>query len=527
MPKYLIYDIEAIQDLKFAKTNIQMESEETMEYITGSAIRGAFIYRYIKENNVSDINQGIHKDKLLKGKIKFLNAYPACGKERSIPFPKCYFAPKEEIRGFDNSKDRSLRIKLGLDRNLGQGFEKVRLSEFVGYGSEGFKKVKVDKISSLHINKQGAKNILFRYESIKRGQNFKGIIIVEDDNYIDDVINLFNDSIVYLGGSKGSGYGKCRIKNLKLADSNPETNIIKGKENIGNEIYLVAMSDIIYRNNFGEYKTNIDADYICSELDLNKVKFIDSSIETKNITNFNNKWNCHSPQIIGIKAGSVFKYKIDGEIDKDKLNKFVNNGIGERKIDGYGRFIIVNTLEDSYIVNNSYEVENHLEIKNSINKLNEEERKQLDLILNKIYKRRIEKDINRVVIDLDKNMDKQSNLNNNQWGNFKGLFSYLSYQEPNIGIEKYNKYINHIRRKRSISYKQLQRVRYKDELFIDFLNKYISESTDLELFHKRLKIDTVSLGGIETKIDESQVYKYNMKILEELCRYNIRKEVEE
>ena len=101
MCKYLTYDIRTLEEIKLAKTNVQKDAEESMEYIAGSAIRGAYIYKYIKEYALDDINQGVHKDKLLKGKIKFLNAYPAVEGQRSIPFPKCYYAQKEKNKIFN------------------------------------------------------------------------------------------------------------------------------------------------------------------------------------------------------------------------------------------------------------------------------------------------------------------------------------------------------------------------------------------------------------------------------------------
>lgn len=109
----------------------------------------------------------------------------------------------------------------------------------------------------------------------------------------------------------------------------------------------IALSDTIYRNKLGQYKRYIDANYLCKKLGLKKLKYIHSIIETKNITSFNNKWNCRTPQIAGIKAGNIFKYEIlEGQVDKNRLSKFVNEGIGDRKVDGFSRFVIVESIEE-------------------------------------------------------------------------------------------------------------------------------------------------------------------------------------
>lgn len=519
MGKYIVYDIEACEDLKFAKTNMQSDSEETMVYIPGTSIRGAYIYKYIVGKGVRDINKGIHRQKLLNGQMKFLNAYPKHEDKRSIPFPKCYFAPKEEIKG----ANKKLRIKSGLDIRLEPGYEKVRTSEFVGLEGEEYFKVNVEKTSNLHINKMRGKenNKLFRYEAMKKGQVFQGIIKVEEDSYIDEVKELFEDAIVYLGGSKGSGYGKCRIKNLKVLESNPEYEDFK-IGNLEEEIYLLALSDIIFRNEIGEYKTFIDEEYIAKELGLDKVEFIDSSIETKNITNFNNKWNCSTPNINSIQAGSVFKYRISEKVEKERLKDFIDRGIGERRLDGFGRFIILDYIRGSYIVE---EKEGEDSISTNIEdiELSKAEKQQVKSILNTIYENRLEDDISRRVIELDEKIRNSEMMNRSQWGNYKGLFTSLIHEEPREGIKIYNNYMDNIKSKRSTSYNQLNKVTYDNGKLLDFLTGLVNDSTDVKLFNNESKVKKVSLGDLESSMDKEALYKYNMKILAELCRYQIRK----
>ncbi|HLS52685.1 MAG TPA: hypothetical protein VK031_01845, partial [Tissierellaceae bacterium] len=331
MSKYLVFNIESLENLKFSSTNVQSDSEDTNEYIPGTSIRGAYIYRYMIKKDIKDINQGEHRDKLLNGKIKFLNAYPIYANKRGMPLPKVYFARKDELKSEQNKID----MYPGLGQDLGAGYGKVRACEFVGWEKDSFYRIKVDKISNLHINKMNNKepNKLFMYEAIKAGQSFQGIIKVEDDEYIEEVREIFENTIVYLGGSKGSGYGKCQIGNISIMEENPELEYFDQSLK-GQEIYLLALSDIIYRNEYGEYKTYIEEKDLEKELGLEKVEFIDSSIETKAITNFNNKWNCSTPIINGIKAGSVLKYRITEELNLDSIKKFMDKGIGERRIDG-------------------------------------------------------------------------------------------------------------------------------------------------------------------------------------------------
>lgn len=529
MFKYIAYDIEALQNLKLARSNMQEDSEESMEYITGSAIRGAFIYKYIQKYRLPDINQGIHRKKLFKGGITFLNAYPKYEDERSIPFPKCYFAPKEEIKKFKESNG-DLNITLGLDNDdLISGYEKVRVSDFAVTFDDEFTPIKVDKESALHINKQKniEKNKLFRYESIKKGQVFSGIIKVNEE-YVEEVMELLDKSEIYVGGSKGSGYGKCIINQMRVFEKNLEYGMFEEMD-FEKHIYVLALSDIIFRSKTGQYKTAIDEELIKDKLGLYKVKLFDSCIETKNITGFNNKWNCRMPQIVGIKAGSVFKYGFDGEIDNKLLYKFIDEGIGERKSEGFGRFVILGSLEKDcllkrYESNKNFEKDNKRKL--VYGNLSDDEKIQIQELLNNIYKNRIKELVYERVVDIDKNIKNRDGLNQSQWGKLKDFFIELSYRRQEEGIEMFNKWKGKVSGNRSTSFDQLKRVKVKDKDMIEFLSETIENSMNEKTHTEYPKDIAVNFENFKAVIDKDFTYRMNIKILEELCRYQIRKGVD-
>lgn len=519
MSKYITYTLEAIEDIKLAKTNAQIDSEESMDYITGSSIRGAYIYKYIMKNKISDINAGEHRDKLLKGGIKFLNAYPMFEDTRSIPFPKCYFAPKQEIRCFD----KSINIKMSVDKELMPGYEKVRKAEFVGYYDDSYKKINVSKKSNLHINKIGEKNKLYRYEAIKKKQKFKGIIKIEQEEYAEEVFDLLSDSIVYIGGSKGSGYGKCRIYHMIEEDINPEYEQFCDKYNFDGEIYLLALSDIIYRTDLGEYKTYIEPELIGQALDIEDIKFIDSSIETKRITSFNNKWNCSTPQIVGIKAGSVFKYRINGKIYNDLLMNFMDKGIGERKADGFGRFVMLDSLEDTCLYSEDSVNQTNKDIYSTMEEMTLDDKEQIISIFNKIYEQRVDLSINEIVLQMYKSIRNPNDMKDSQWGNYLAMFKSLYFEEPEKGKIIYKRYMEHLNKKRSSSYRQLNRLYYNNEKFVDFLNAFVNSSDDIDKFYRENSAKRIEIGNLKSSIDSEFVYKKNIKILIEQCRFHLRK----
>lgn len=522
MPKYIVYKIRAVENLKLAKTNMQIDSHDSMDYISGSALRGAFIYKYMRANNVRDINQGEHREKLLAGGIKFLNAYPLYNGSRSIPLPKAYFAPKEKIKALEDKLD----IFLGLDRALPPGYEKIRLCEFVHIDDNRYTKVKVEKVSNLHINKREEKNILFRYEAIKKGQVFGGIIKAEDEAYVNEIISLLKDEVIYVGGSKGSGYGKCIIEDIQVLDENPEGKIFQIKDS-KEDIYIIALSDIIYKDELGAYRTKIDEDFLKKALNLENVDFVDSSIETKNITSFNNKWNARTPNIVSIKAGSIFKFRVGKGLDMERIKGLMDQGIGERKAEGYGRIAIATEMDDMVF----YDIEEDVEVENKDFTLNDEEKAIINHIGEKIFKLRVKNKINERVLDLDKGLRNTRSLKPSQWGTLKELFESLLFLDIETGKEKFFQYIEHIVKKRSISLKQMNRVEYevkdekqvKKQKLIDFLRDYMSMVADREAFEKNYRDCALDIEDMDFEIDEDFIYRTNLKVIAELCRYQIRK----
>lgn len=520
MNKYLTYFIDTLEDVKLAKTASKGSTETSMDYISGSSLRGAYIYRYINKYGVSDINEGIHKEKLLRGGIKFLNAYPASGETRCIPFPRCYYSTKEEMK----SIDKELTITSGFNLPKDKVYENVRMAEFVSLEKDKYQLVKVKKKANLHINKSMRDNKLFRYEAIEKGQTFKGIIKVEKPEYADEIISLLENTVFYLGGSKGSGYGKCRFYSFNGADVNPEFDQIANRTDFNGTLYLIALSDIIYRSKLGEYKTIIEDSCIKEALGLEDVELENSMIETKDITTFNNKWGCNLPQIMGIKAGSVFKYSYTGDLKKDKLKSFIDRGIGERKVDGFGRFVIIDSIKDSVLLVEEQNTKSEADVMQLVSDMSPNEKEQAQIILDSVYRSRFENNVNKRVIDLYEKIGNARSMNVNQWGFYMNLFDYLQYHKPSIGKQIFSEIIRKIKKKRSSSLKQIEKVRIADGSLMDFFCESVESSEDVNRLTKENQVKEIVLDGLTAKIDNEYAYKINIKILTELCRYHIRRE---
>jgi CRISPR-associated protein Csx10 len=60
---------------------------------------------------------------------------------------------------------------------------------------------------------------------------------------------------------------------------------------------------------------------------------------------FNRKWGLPLPQVPALAAGSVFVLNYEGQLNIDRIHILENEGIGERRVDGFGR-VAVNWLEE-------------------------------------------------------------------------------------------------------------------------------------------------------------------------------------
>lgn len=524
MFSYLSYDIEAIENIKFSKPNSEINYEESLSYIPGTSLRGAYIYEFIKENNIEDINIEPYKSKLLLGDINFLNAYPINENKRSFPLPKCFLAKKEDMRNQKDSLD--LKIVNGLKENeLDIGYKKMRISEFViDIDKENLKKVNIEKENNLHINKKEETNLLFRYEYISKGQKFRAVVKIKE-NEIEEFKNLMTDKYLYLGGSKGSGYGRCFISNIKEIKKEIEIE----KENIKDiekSFYILADSDIVYRNKKGRYSTELDSEYIGEALGVEGLKLVDSSIGTVNITNFNNKWNCNTANIIGIEKGSIFKYEIENKIEKEKFEKLMDFGIGERKIDGFGRIKIFKDMNYNKITDKNEKENEKIENKNLNNDID-----TYNLILKNIFKNRLDNKLDEEIIKLDRellNDEEDKEVNTTQIGNWLNFFSNIRNLSKEEAEKEYKKYSDHIINKRSTSYFQTSSLMKSGGNMFKFMEKYIKESDKKKKFLDEHGDELKGIKEIEKYIDEKYVYDFNMHIIIEYFRYkiNIRKENE-
>ncbi|MGB3510612.1 MAG: RAMP superfamily CRISPR-associated protein [Microcoleaceae cyanobacterium] len=340
-------------------------SDVSYPYLPGSMIRGALIGRYLKREGLqnTDIltNETVRR-LFFDGTTRYLNAYPNSRRNlRTFPMLLSWRKEKGEelkdesdsIEIYDFSVDKP---ELNSPKSVGENFWVEEGGYVILYSVSR----RINIHNSRHrgkgrsvpdkINHQTGQVIekgegeIFTYDAIDSNQTFQGVILCEDNDE-ETILNLINQSkIIRLGGSISAGYGQTEITQV-ISNSDWHEIGIAPEERTNNILKITLLSDLIFRDNWGQYvampPTNLLAEILGKESEelessLNQNKtYMNSTL----IGGFNRKWGLPLPQVPAVAAGNVFVYE-NVEVSPEKIQELERAGIGERIVEGFGRIAI-------------------------------------------------------------------------------------------------------------------------------------------------------------------------------------------
>lgn len=331
MARYVKYRITALEAIKIGNNQTRQNYDhETLRYISGSALRGAFVAKYISKYGEEGLANILN--------LRFTNAYIVAGGKRAAPIGANLFASKDDREKTEypvfNIFDRqtSERVERGISTGGGFGIS----------DGEKITGIPVETGQNLHITTYDVKDDntrnLFQYEYINKGQQFDGFVVVDDSGLFSLVTDILSEesNVYYIGGSKGSGYGQCRISDVSEQNSEMEFSA----QYPNGYFYLMFLSDAIIRDENGNLTGEIPKNLIQKYIGLEEVEKIDMAVRLVNIGGYNQKMRSTLQQYSGIGAGSIYKYRCRGTVRPESLKQWIDQGIGERRQDGYGRFTI-------------------------------------------------------------------------------------------------------------------------------------------------------------------------------------------
>jgi CRISPR-associated protein Csx10 len=333
-------------------------SDVSYPHVMGSMIRGALIGRYLKRNNI--IETDILMDETIRGLFfngttRYLNAYPF-SKTGKRTFPTLLSWRRE--KGVEIKDDNPIQcFDLSVRKPNEEELESPKgINEPFWVEEDGYIRLyNVERRINIHNfrNRKKGRSIenegeIFRYDAIDAGQKFQGVILCNESD-VKIIEELLKPSCIFLGGSRSAGYGHVEISEIKSHDSWNEVGIIPENRISNNTLKITLLSDLILRDEWGQYAAIAPTLLLSKLLDISldnpKITYMDSTY----LGGFNRKWGLPLPQVIAVKAGSVFVYE-NVNITADKISSLEAEGIGERRLEGFGRIAINWCTEKSFTV---------------------------------------------------------------------------------------------------------------------------------------------------------------------------------
>ncbi|MBD2454065.1 hypothetical protein H6G80_08225 [Nostoc sp. FACHB-87] len=352
-------------------------SDVSYSYIPGSMIRGAVIGRYMKQHGLSELD--LAKDEVKRlffdgNSTCYLNAYLHSNEgKRTLPIPRSWFKEKnaeltEEstVTVYDFSFERGDEPE--SPKPVGEGFWTTERGS-INYYTET-RRINIhnrrDRKKGRSTKLQGEGEI-FRYEAIDSEQTFQAVILCSnetDAQFIRELLTISPD--IWLGGSQSAGYGHTKITHISniidAADWN-EVNISGDDDDRSERDFLTVtlLSNLILHDDWGQYaiippstKHEIPAPLTRElqkilGLELQPIKcFTNSTI----VGGFNRKWGLPLPTVPAFTSGSIFVFEIDNsDLTLEKIKAIELRGIGEKRVEGFGRVAINWFKEEEFTLN--------------------------------------------------------------------------------------------------------------------------------------------------------------------------------
>ena len=331
--KALTFRIHAIQPLLITQLSAGEENSSTaFNFIPGSVLRGVVINHYLRKHLIKDVAHDLLCRRLFfNGAVKYLNSYPLnpLG-QRSLPKPLSWRIRKDDQQ---NSKstiyDFAIESRDDVDNPLLPSGDFCWIDEET-VGIDGpTRYISMHNSSEDRNAKREDDSTVYRYDAIAAGENFAGAIVTEDLGDLQTLSSLLNGAEFSLGGSRSAGFGRVRFEDLQIIENWKE--YTKDDDEADELIILTLLSDAIIRDRNGQITTDLE-----SVLERDPLRYYQ---KIRIVGGFNRKWGLPLVQSLAIQAGSVFVY-LASDVDRGLLQQLEQDGIGERRTEGFGRVAI-------------------------------------------------------------------------------------------------------------------------------------------------------------------------------------------
>lgn len=365
--RYLPYTLRLNSPAVITALGGDPNSASTLSFIPGAAVRGA-VAKVLGDPGDDESKRRAFNALILSGKVRYLNAYLCVSGRRTLSTPISFRQEKDatEKSGSVPASDLAAYSgNLSMAHDLAGCWPQEQLAPVgepcVTIGAAKLALIQPKKSTRIHHqrdrqrgrawkDRQGnTHGAIFAYESLDAGQAFQGMVQIfglkEDEClHIEDQIKALLVGSILVGRSRRAGYGG--VAKIEWGESRSRETEGAGTEGLhlvtrniapGEQFRLLLASACVVRHpETGQIDPGALPDLIGRRLD-DLATVIRQRWAFEHVGGFNRKWRLELPQALAVSAGSVFVLQANQAISVDRLCEIENQGLGERREEGYGR----------------------------------------------------------------------------------------------------------------------------------------------------------------------------------------------
>ncbi len=350
-PTYVPYRLTLAAPAILSTLSSDPNSAATQGSVPGSAVRGALAQRLLASGHASD--SGLFRELILSGNVRYLHAYPELGQARALPVPEPWRSSKDDpdrlvdltayVDAEGEDEWQSALTPIGGAFISERGPWRLSTAQVQSRLHQQRDRVKGRPWRDTSGQKEEAKGAIFAYEALAAEQVFRGALWVAPAARasIPMLRELLASAPLLIGRSRRAGYGG--LAELRFdAERERECDAQGALERdvaSGERFQIRLLSAYIGRNpELGQ----IDPTALVAEVEQRLVGTVVEHCfwRFETIGGFNQKWRLELPQTRAVAPGAVLVVRADRPLARDMLRSLQQEGLGERRIDGFGCFVI-------------------------------------------------------------------------------------------------------------------------------------------------------------------------------------------
>lgn len=509
----LTYEIKLLEPALVTALDGDPNSSITLGYLPGSILRGAIIQKYIqqqKKNNHDyqfDPAHGDVRTLFFDGQTRFLNGYLLNDKQRGLPVPLSW----QHKKGGNENKIYDFAYEDASLSDPETDWQGIK-DQFCTFSANKVQLLVPKRLTTVHITRdrhishklqeKSEQRAVYRYVALAAGQTFSAAIICSTEKDA-SILKLLLQGQTWIGGSRTAGYGRVEFINITTKPGGNWRELETELEEGAHQVFVTFVSDALIRDpQNGQYVVNPQTVATLIQAQLGKSELREAFLQAVYIGGFNRKWGLPLPQVIAVKMGSVFVFDTPEGVNQDKLRQLEQNGLGERRSEGFGRVLInwhnhqtIDQSDDKRSDNPARKIADDISVsliaRNMANRLLQD---QLDLL---------------VAQEAEKLSNQVKGIRKSQLNRLRMVIQNELFISTPQKQKRFQNYLAELK-KRSVTRKQFDRVHLAGKPLIDWLEMCFTS--------EKLMVDSPStipkISDVKAELTSEIVYEYNLRLAE-------------